>query len=406
MMCPRCGRSGATFGGRCSTCGAAVGGRSDRTLGVLTPLPELTSDVSPTSAPIDATTLGAVEASTRGIGEASTLGGEVTRLLALGPMSAAAPIAIGRRLADRYHVLRLVGVGGMGAVYQAWDEKLGVAVALKVILTPGADDPLARADLDRRFKTELLLARQVTHKNVVRIHDLGEVDGTTYITMPYIEGLNLATELARARMTVRRALHLARQIAAGLAAAHEAGIVHRDLKPPNIMVDSDGRALIMDFGIARSSASAPIADVGSIVGTLEYMAPEQALGGAVDHRADIYAFGLMLYEMLTAVRRPPAATASDLRSYLGQPLPPVRSIAPDVPAAVEQIVDRCLQPDPADRYATTFDLIADLDRLDEEGQPLPVPPRFSKRGMAGLAGIIVAMLVATWLAAGRRAGPA
>jgi serine/threonine protein kinase len=221
-------------------------------------------------------------------------GVELTRIVTLGPTTGEAPIVAGRRLADRYHVIRLVGVGGMGAVYEAWDETLGVAVALKVILPPSADDPGARADLERRFTTELLLARQVTHKNVVRIHDLGEFDGIKYITMPYIEGLNLASVLAGSRLTVGRALHLARQIAAGLAAAHDAGIVHRDLKPPNIMVDNDDRALIMDFGIARS-ASAAAGDTAAIVGTLDYMAPEQALGGPVDHRADIFAFGLMLY---------------------------------------------------------------------------------------------------------------
>ena len=398
MNCPRCGRSGATPGGRCASCGSAVG--NDRTIGVLTPIPELSPDLSATVPPIDSPTLGAA---TRGPGEPATFGVELTRLLELGPLSAAAPIAVGRQLADRYHVLRLVGVGGMGAVYQAWDEKLGVAVALKVILPPSADDPAARADLERRFKTELLLARRVTHKNVVRIHDLGEFDGIKYITMPYVEGVNLAAELARQRMTVSRALHLGRQIAAGLAAAHEAGIVHRDLKPPNIMVDGEGHALIMDFGIARASASTPASDTGAIVGTLEYMAPEQALGGAVDHRADIYAFGLMLYEMLTGRRRPPAATATSLRSYLQQPLPPVRSIAPDVPEPVEQIVARCLQPDPADRYATTVDLLADLDRLDDEGQPLPLPSVLNKRSVAALGGLVLALLLATWFTAGQRA---
>jgi tetratricopeptide (TPR) repeat protein/TolB-like protein len=377
-----------------------VTGRSDKIIGVLTPMPDVSADGSRTVLPSDARTLAPDDASTGEFAGGATLGGEVTRLMALGPMSTAAPIEIGRRLADRYHVLRLVGVGGMGAVYQAWDEKLGVAVALKVILPPGADDAAARADLEQRFKTELLLARQVTHKNVVRIHDLGEFDGIKYITMPYIEGLNLATELARERMPVRRALHLARQIAAGLAAAHEAGIVHRDLKPPNIMVDGEGRALIMDFGIARSSSSAP-ADGGSILGTLEYMAPEQALGGVVDHRADIYAFGLMLHEMLTGARRPPAATASDLRSYLRQPLPPITSIVPEVPAAIEEIVARCLQPDPADRYATTVDLIADLDRLDEDGQPLPIPRRLNKLVLGTLVGVMSLLLVATWFAGGR-----
>src|SRR5262249_39147621 len=161
-----------------------------------------------------------------------------------------------------------------------------------------------------RFKRELLLARQVTHKNVVRIHDLGEIGGIKYITMPYVEGDDLASILrAEGHLPIPRALTILRQALSGLVAAHAAGIVHRDLKPANIMVDKDGRALLMDFGIARSiglpadqihkgaSRSAPGAFgetiVGAVVGTLQYMAPEQAKGQDVDHRADIYAFGLI-----------------------------------------------------------------------------------------------------------------
>src|SRR5947207_48392 len=226
MMCPFCGRPGGSIAGRCGSCGRALASGTAATIGVLTP-------------PVE----GAISGSVDHTAGTSSFGAELTRLVSMGEIGDAPPIAVGRHLADRYHVIRLVGVGGMGAVYQAWDEKLGVAVALKVIL-PGAGDAAARADLERRFTTELLLARAVTHKNVVRIHDLGEFDGIKYITMPYVEGSNLARvlALAGARLTVPRALHLARQIAAGLAAAHEAGIVHRDLKPPNIMVDNDDRA--------------------------------------------------------------------------------------------------------------------------------------------------------------------
>src|SRR5262249_28592478 len=141
-------------------------------------------------------------------------------------------------------------------------------------------------------------------KNVVRIHDLGEVDGTPYITMPYVQGANLSALLAReGKLPVAKALHFGRQIAAGLAAAHEAGVIHRDLKPANIMIDADeDRALIMDFGIARSNDTAHGTRTGAIVGTLEYMAPEQAEGKAVDHRGDQYAFGLILYDLLTGGR--------------------------------------------------------------------------------------------------------
>src|SRR5204862_6506498 len=162
----------------------------------------------------------------------------------------------------RYHIIKLLGAGGMGAVYQAWDAELNVAVALKVIR--GAARRIS-SEVENRFKNELLLARQVTHKNVVRIHDLGEIGGVKYITMSYVQGDDLGTVLRRdCTLPIGRALHLARQIAAGLEAAHEAGVVHRDLKPPNIMVGADDLALIMDFGI---SASRDEMVTGTVVGT-------------------------------------------------------------------------------------------------------------------------------------------
>src|SRR5687768_18071060 len=164
------------------------------------------------------------------------------------------PLEVGQRFGSRYHILRQLGVGGMGAVYQAWDAELGVAVALKVIRPEVMHDPAAAQDIERRFKQELLLARQVTHKNVVRIHDLGEIDGIKYITMSYIEGEDLSSVLKReGQLSVPRALHILRQVVSGLVAAHEAGVVHRDLKPANIMIEGDN-AIIMDFGIARSSS--------------------------------------------------------------------------------------------------------------------------------------------------------
>ena len=142
----------------------------------------------------------------------------------------------------------------MGVVYKAWDEELGVAVALKIVRPEITADPFVGQEMERRFKRELLLAREVTHRNVVRIHDLGDVEGIKYISMPFIEGQSLAASLTAARkLPVPDALKIAKQVAAGLAAAHEAGVVHRDLKPENVMLDREGRAVIMDFGISRSS---------------------------------------------------------------------------------------------------------------------------------------------------------
>jgi tetratricopeptide (TPR) repeat protein len=263
----------------------------------------------------------------------------------------------------------------MGAVYHAWDTVLEVAVALKVIRIEAIADPHAAADLERRFKNELLLARKVTHKNVVRIHDFGEVDGIKYITMPYVEGQDLSAILAASgRLPVSKALAIAKQVAGGLEAAHEVGVVHRDLKPANIMIDGD-RALIMDFGIARSTSNDAETILsggtmaGAVIGTLQYMAPEQGRGEAVDQRADIYAFGLILSDMLVG-RRQAAGTGTFMTELLRrmQSAPPSpRTIDPTIPEGIDHVISRCVQPDPAARYQTSAELCADLNLLDADG---------------------------------------
>ena len=178
----------------------------------------------------------------------------------------------------------------MGAVYQAWDHELNLAVALKVI-RPDRESQ----STERKFKRELVLARTVTHKNVIRIHDLGELNGTKYITMQFIEGPDLRQVLnERKNIPIDEALRLGRDIALGLEAAHDAKVVHRDLKPGNILIGPEG-AIITDFGIAHSIGKS---DDSGVSGTVRYMAPEQARGLAVDHRADIYSFGLILHEMI------------------------------------------------------------------------------------------------------------
>ena len=271
--------------------------------------------------------------------------------------SATATFQTGTPFGRRYHLIRPLGVGGMGAVYQAWDDELAVVVAIKVIRPEAMADPAVARDLERRFKRELLLARNVTHKNVVRIHDLGEIDGVKYITMPYVNGSDLATVLKReGRLAVPRALALARQIASGLVAAHEAGVVHRDLKPANILLDEEDHALITDFGIARSvSGPGGGTVVGTVVGTLDYMAPEQARAEATDHRADIYAFGWMLSDMLVGRRKVGngESAIAELLDRLSKPAPSLRSVDPAIPQAIEDIVARCVQPDPALRYQRT-----------------------------------------------------
>jgi tetratricopeptide (TPR) repeat protein/tRNA A-37 threonylcarbamoyl transferase component Bud32 len=287
----------------------------------------------------------------------------------------------GEPFGRRYRILKVLGQGGMGVVYQAWDEELGLAVALKTIRPEVMSDPITAADIERRFKRELLLARQVTHRNVVRIHDLGEVDGIKYLTMPFIEGQTLSAVVSQSgKLPVGRALQIVGEIADGLIAAHGAGVVHRDLKPENVMLDGDGHAVIMDFGISRSLTGTGAGTMmGSVVGTLEYMSPEQARGETADQRSDIYALGLMLYDMLVGRRRFTVGTSplSEAMARMAHAPPPVRSLEPSIPDPVERIVNRCLEPDPAKRYPTVAELVADLDRLEPDGHErvLPAKPR-------------------------------
>src|SRR6185436_6394123 len=288
------------------------------------------------------------------------------------------PLQVGQSFSPRYHIIKVLGVGGMGAVYQAWDAELGVAVALKVIRTD-SNRRSASAEAEKRFKQELLLARQVTHKNVVRIHDLGEIDGIKYITMPYVHGDDLATVLRRdGRLPVARVLRIARQIADGLTAAHDAGVVHRDLKPANVMIGADDLALIMDFGISASNEEAA---GGGILGTLEYMAPEQGAGAAVDGRADIYAYGLILYELLTGPRQVTATTARErieaMRQRSATGVPPIRDVDESIPAPLAVLVMRCLERAPEARYQTSAELVTALDAMDDAGELVPGRARIS-----------------------------
>ena len=327
------------------------------------------------------------------------------------------PLVPGQGLGDRYHIVKLLGLGGMGAVYQAWDAELGVVVAVKVIRPAADPNPQAAQALERRFKQELLLARQVTHRNVVRIHDLGEIDGIKYITMPYIQGEDLATILRReGKLSVERTLKIARSMASGLAAAHAAGVVHRDLKPANIMINADGEAMIMDFGIARSMSDVAAAGsatptsigtraaadgqtvAGAVVGTVEYMAPEQALAAPVDQRADIYAFGLILYDLLLGRNRGRQGEGklTELYERMKAAPPPPHSIDPGIPETVNRIISRCVQPDPAARYQTTAELAEEMARLDDSGKPLPIVRRLTWRIAAAALSVFVVLLALTW----------
>ncbi len=205
-------------------------------------------------------------------------------------------LASGHLLAQRYEILSLLGEGGMGAVYKAKDVELSRLVALKVIRPDLARN---RAILDR-FKQELILATQVTDRNVVRIYDLGEAEGIKFITMEYVEGEDLAHILhQRTKLPPHEAVLVIEQVCRALAAAHNVGVIHRDLKPQNIMWEKSGRILVMDFGLAKTLEGERMTQTGAMVGTMEYMSPEQALAQNLDQRSDIFSLGLIFYELLT-----------------------------------------------------------------------------------------------------------
>lgn len=346
-------------------------------------------------------------------------------LSAFGSVSGISRLEPGQTFANRYTIIRLLGAGGMAAVYQAWDETLATAVALKLIRVDPSMLPDDILQLQERFKRELKLARQVTHPNVIRIHDLGEVGRTMYITMAYVQGSDLATVLQKERrLPVPRALSLARQVVSGLAAAHHAGVVHRDLKPANILVDAKDQALLTDFGIARSKTGEqtmlteagikhlpPTSTLhtmpGAIMGTLEYMAPEQVHAEPADERTDIYAFGLILYELIAGSRpRPTGQSLQDIAARIEQGPPPLETVITDVPPDVARIVGTCLKRNPAERYATADDLLTDLERLDADGHPLPVPKRIARWKIVTTAAALAGALIGgTWYAASTRIPP-
>ena len=412
MVCPGCGHATSTDIGRCTTCGAplphAPGATPVGTIDVAGVEPDATiapaagqSTYQPADA-FDATYLpGDAGTGDAGAGTAATGTGDLGASVA----RSAGPLQVGQSFGPRYRIIKLLGAGGMGAVYQAWDAELSVAVALKVIRT-ARRRRAASIEEERRFKNELLLARQVTHKNVVRIHDLGELDGVKYISMPYVQGDDLGAVLRQGKLPIARALRLARQIAGGLEAAHDAGVVHRDLKPPNIMIGGSGDdevALIMDFGI---SASTDTVTEGSIVGTLEYMSPEQGSGQAVDARSDLYAFGVILYEMLTGLRGEQAKTAQEritaMRKRFDEGMAPLRTLDQTIPEPLAALVMRCLERDPAARFQKTADLVAALAALDETGARIPLPPRISRRTLI-LVGLLAATLIGGTYTVARRA---
>jgi tetratricopeptide (TPR) repeat protein/predicted Ser/Thr protein kinase len=265
----------------------------------------------------------------------------------------------GAILGRRYELLQLLGEGGMGSVYRARDREVNRIVALKVIRPELTGNPA----IIERFKQELVLSHQVTHKNVIRIYDMGDADGVKFITMEFVVGQDLRALIQeKKKFSPEEAVNITQQICRALEATHSVGVIHRDLKPQNIMRDKSDRILLMDFGLARTVEGDGMTQTGALVGTMEYMSPEQALGKPLDQRSDLFTVGLILYELLTGKMpfRAESALASLIKRTQERAIP-VSDCDQTIPRPLSNIVSKCLERDPALRYASAAEMLRDLE---------------------------------------------
>jgi eukaryotic-like serine/threonine-protein kinase len=319
----------------------------------------------------------------------------------------------GRRL-GRYVLGRLLGAGGMGEVFEAEDTTLNRRVAIKVLSGPAID----QASIDR-FRIEAQAIARISHPNILAIHDFGTADGTPFAVMELLQGRTLRQVLEEGRPDLSTALQYATQMARGLAAAHAKGVAHRDIKPENVFIAGDGLAKIVDFGIAalRNDASqtgrltdarntVPLDLASPLLGTAGYLAPEQAKGLPADHRADIFSFGAVLYELITGERAFAGETTIDaLHAVLHRDAVPHR-VRAGVPPPVERIVTRCLARDPDRRYQSAADLVVDLEDAARSAESLPSAGRGVRLRAWVFAALVVASIAAGWAVFAPRATPA
>src|SRR6266446_3761680 len=348
MFCAKCGAQVSANGKFCSSCGEAVDPETDTTL--------LGNEAS-----VEGATIAPSAPAPRRIPPQPSSLRTPRTPPSSNPISSSDPIGGGRFtpgqiISERYRVVALAGRGGMGEVYRAEDLTLGQVVALKFLPATLSQDATALA----RFHAEVRTARQVSHPNVCRVFDIGETEGTLFLTMEYVDGEDLASVVRRiGRLWPDKATEIARQICAGLAAAHERGVIHRDLKPANVMLDGAGKIRITDFGLASIAASIQGAEVRA--GTPAYMAPEQLAGREVSTKSDIYSLGLILYEILTGKRAFEASTLPELMKQresgaVTNPSTLVRDLDP----LVERVILRCLESDAEKRPATALQVAAAL----------------------------------------------
>ncbi|HVZ17350.1 MAG TPA: serine/threonine-protein kinase, partial [Terriglobales bacterium] len=343
---------------------------------VLTPPPGFVDRKAQTPPPSnDATWAGGANSPTFGPGpamgpNAATMGPNsptINRSFGVGGPSAwgaaAAPAFTGQiDFGPRYRVEKLLGQGGMGAVYKAYDLDLDRTVALKLV----RPELMVHPETMARFRQELLLASKISHRNILRIHDLGDAGGMKFISMAYVDGEDLHHVLLReGRLPLPRMLNIARQLCSALDAAHSENVVHRDLKPQNIMLGSGDLVQVSDFGLAKSVGAEAVTGMtqsGEMLGTPRYMAPEQVEAKSVDARTDIYALGLIFYEMVTGDVPFTAETTLQLMyKRAHETPPPPNSVVPDLPLWLNNVIVKCLECDPAKRYQSARDILNDLE---------------------------------------------
>ena len=319
-------------------------------------------------------------------------------------------IAPGSDFGPRYRIEALLGQGGMGRVYKAYDKDLDRTVAIKVV----RDGAIGETDALKRFKQELVLASKISHKNILRIHDMGDVGGLRFISMAYVEGQDLQHIIRdNPKMPLERIFNFSRQIAEALAAAHAEGVVHRDLKPQNLLVDKNDQIFVCDFGLAKSFEEGAIGmtRTGAFLGTPRYMSPEQVEGKPADGRADLYAFGLILYEMVIGdVPFTGESTLKVMYQRIQEKPKSPKILRPDLPNWLVKIIMRCLERDPNDRYQNAYEILADLQggqsgsgasrvgmsRIGSGSQSviIQIPEFASRRWVWVVAGVVAVLLLA------------
>ena len=389
MICPHCRTENADEISACSKCGSSFDLQIDADRTLDSPTPSFATPNAPSSPRRNGPSQGAPR--TTGPVSASRTG-------ARSAASIYGVLEPGDELGERYRIEGLLGQGGMGRVYKAYDKELDRTIALKVLQPELTTD----ANAMQRFKQELLLASRISHRNILRIHDLGEANGVKFISMAYVEGKDLHHLLREeGKLPTARAQKIAEQLCEALDAAHSEGVVHRDLKPQNILMGKNDHVYVSDFGLAKSleASAAGMTRTGQYLGTPKYMAPEQVEAKPVDNRTDLYALGLILYEMVTGEEAFKGDSTLQIMYRRVKEKPPnPKQVNPELPDNLTRVILRCLERDPARRYPNAKEILADLHsgRATSAGRSVQIAlPELGKRwwyAAAGVATILIALL--------------